>query len=303
MKKTPQNRTDRRLRVSLLLLSSITLLLIIVLGLLPRKDPKRETAQQSEEFTYSNENSEESTSPDSESKDKPITGKLAFVIDDAGYSLELAYPFLDFPEKLTIAVLPRLPQSEAITRMALQAGKEVILHCPMEPLEDRNPGPGVILTSHERNQILQILTENFLSVPAAAGLSNHMGSKATQDALVMDVVMEYLGSKRMFFLDSKTTALSIAQRAAANAGVPFVERDIFIDNRDDFSEIKQWVQKGMDTAKKKGYAILIGHVNSTMTPAVLENMRSIVIENGYAFVGLSDILDSLKEANHAGIGD
>ncbi len=67
-------------------------------------------------------------------------GLLAIIIDDAGYSLRELQAFLDLPVPLTVAVLPNLPHSTEAARRVLAAGKDLILHCPMEPTGGENPG-------------------------------------------------------------------------------------------------------------------------------------------------------------------
>ena len=67
---------------------------------------------------------------------------LAVILDDAGYSLEELQPFLDLPGPLTVAVLPNLPHSAEAARRVLAAGKDLILHCPMEADGGEDPGPG-----------------------------------------------------------------------------------------------------------------------------------------------------------------
>ena len=61
-------------------------------------------------------------------------GTLVFVIDDAGNNLRELEPFLNISGPLTIAVLPGLPHSAEAAKRIREAGKEVILHQPMEAL-------------------------------------------------------------------------------------------------------------------------------------------------------------------------
>lgn len=83
----------------------------------------------------------------------------------------------------------------------------------------------------------------------------------------------------------------------------FVERDIFIDNVDEVADISDWVTKGVQTARRRGSAVLIGHVTSENTPLVLDDLREDIVAGGLAFVRLSDILLSPRVVDDAGTGD
>ena len=89
------------------------------------------------------------------------------------------------------AVLPGLPGSAPAARTLAQAGKEVILHLPMEPdgYPQVRPGPGVIVREQSESEIAEIFSRDLASVPGAVGVNNHMGSAATADPRVMRAVL------------------------------------------------------------------------------------------------------------------
>ncbi|RKX84263.1 MAG: hypothetical protein DRP57_06275 [Spirochaetes bacterium] len=204
------------------------------------------------------------------------SAKLVFIIDDAGYSLKKAEPFLNFPGKITISILPGLEYSRKIAEKARKTGRDIILHCPMEPVNGENPGPNAIYVGQSKDEIREVLKTNFESVPGARGTNNHMGSKATSDMNTMDVVMEYLAENGKYFVDSKTTSKSVAEAAAKKYNVPYFSRDIFIDNDSEKEKIKGWIEKGIELAERKGYAILIGHVKSPQILDMLNSLRGIL---------------------------
>ncbi len=185
--------------------------------------------------------------------------RIAVVVDDVGYSLEGLKAFLAIPFPIAFAVLPNLPHSAEAARLIGAAGRELLLHMPMEALNGENPGPGAILTGQDDRQIERILEQSFSELPAAVGMNNHMGSKATADPRVMDIVMRYLAARRLFFLDSRTTADTLAQPLAERYGVRLLSRDVFVDNQTDAAYIVKAVRKGVDLARSRGQAVLIGH--------------------------------------------
>jgi len=208
-----------------------------------------------------------------------------------GYSLEDLEAFLDFPGPITLSVLPNLPYSEESARRIFEAGKELLLHQPMEAENGSDPGPGAILTSQEDEQIRSILEASFAQVPQAAGMNNHMGSLATADPRVMNVIMDYLKSNRRFFLDSRTTTKTLGPETAKAYAVPYLERDIFLDNEPEGRAIKQALEEGMDVASREGSAILIGHVRNPQIVDVIDALLKELDRAGVELVFLSDLLE------------
>jgi uncharacterized protein len=215
---------------------------------------------------------------------------LAVIIDDAGYSLSELQAFLDLPGPLTIAVLPNLPNSREAARRVLAAGKDLILHCPMEALGGENPGPGALLTSQSPEEIEALLTQAFASVPGAPGMNNHMGSRATADPVLMEVVMRFLKREGKFYIDSRTTASTVGPQIAESLGVPYLQRDIFIDRDTAESEITAAFAKGVGEARSKGSAVLIGHVQTRGVVDILRAEESGLVRQGVRLARLADVM-------------
>lgn len=187
------------------------------------------------------------------------TAKVAFIIDDAGHNLKALDETLALPVPVNVAVLPRLGYSKKIAQSLHDNGFEIILHQPMEPKgAGIDPGPGAIYTGMTEEEIKKILEENFKAVPHLVGLNNHMGSKATADQTVMEVVLRTASENNLFFIDS-VTSRSKVNEAAENVGVRVLERDIFLDNEKDPAYIKNQIRKLKRVALKKGQAVGIGH--------------------------------------------
>jgi hypothetical protein len=217
---------------------------------------------------------------------------IAVVIDDVGYSLDSLRAFLEFPGPLTFAVLPQLPYTRESARLIRAAGKEVILHLPMEAVNGDDPGPGAILSSYDDAEIRQILDENFAELEGAVGANNHMGSKATADPRVMAVVMDYLKESGRFYLDSRTTPASRAADAAREAAVDFLERDVFIDNETDAQSMRAAIDKGVELAQLEGRAVLIGHVKN---PEIIVILRDLLAEKETRNIRLAPLSKLARE--------
>jgi len=219
-------------------------------------------------------------------------GMLAVIIDDAGYSLTELQAFLDLPGPFTIAVLPNLPHSRDAAQRVLAAGKDLILHCPMEATGGENPGPGALRTDQSPREVEALLEAAFATVPGALGMNNHMGSKATADAALMAAVIGYLKREGKFYVDSRTTPATVGPRIARELGVPFLERDVFIDVNTGADEIAAAFSQGVEEARTRGSSVIIGHVQN---PGVIDILRAGEKELSRQGVRLARLADVMKE--------
>jgi polysaccharide deacetylase 2 family uncharacterized protein YibQ len=278
-----RTRTGFRLAVLLLLLISTSLLAVLVAC--PPASKRR--AELPAEGRPSGR--PEATPPSSAQPE--WKGRMAIIIDDAGYDLAELEPFLELRIPLAVAVLPNLPHSGEAARRVKQAGKELLLHLPMEPEGGEDPGPGALLTGESPAEIQRLLEAALETVPGASGVNNHMGSKATADVALMTTVLSAIGDQGLFFVDSRTTAATVGARVAAELGVPFLERDVFIDASHSDGEIAEAFASGIALAARQGTAILIGHVQNPGVLAILRGSDGALREAGVKLSALSDIFD------------
>jgi polysaccharide deacetylase 2 family uncharacterized protein YibQ len=187
--------------------------------------------------------------------------KVAIIIDDLGYDTSLAEGFVRLDLPLTLSILPFAPHTRSIAHRAREGGREVMLHLPMEPRSYPriNPGDGVLLVSMERAAILEVLERDLDEVPFLKGVNNHMGSRFTEDREKMMVVLAELKRRGLYFVDSKTSPMSVAFDLARQMEIRTACRDIFLDN--DLSEdaLKIQMERLLAVARHKGHAIGIGH--------------------------------------------
>ncbi|MCL2809418.1 MAG: divergent polysaccharide deacetylase family protein [Treponema sp.] len=217
-------------------------------------------------------------------------GYLVFVIDDAGNNLRELEPFLNIPGPLTIAVLPGLPYSAEAAKRIRAAGKEVILHQPMEAIGAQDPGPGAIYTGMSAEEIRSILRRNIAEIGPVVGMNNHQGSKVTMDSDVMRIILEFCKDNGIYFLDSRTTADSAAPVVARQVGIKIAERNIFIDNEQNKEAMLRYISNGLTRAQRNGSAIFIGHTWSPDLAPLLTEQFALYKEQGYTILTVSDIL-------------
>ena len=219
------------------------------------------------------------------------THRLYLVIDDVGNNTFQLRPFLKFPGPLTIAILPQVEYSAQAAKLAHDSGKEVILHLPMEAdSATENPGPGAILVNMPDQAIAVTLKQDIASVPYLIGVNNHMGSRATADTRVMQVVLAQLKGDGLFFLDSKTTPYSVADRIAKRLGLPFAEREVFLDNEQTTQSILEEFHTAERIATERGYAVLIGHVWTESLARIIIELYPELLDRGFEFGKLSDLM-------------
>jgi polysaccharide deacetylase 2 family uncharacterized protein YibQ len=287
-----------RLRRALLLLSVIAGLLLILVILLPEKKPSAAAGTDRLQGAVGRPERPAGGTSAPAAPERPRPARLAVVIDDVGYNLQDLEPFLRFPGPLSFAVLPRLPHSREAAAMIRAAGRELLLHCPMEPVNGENSGPGTLQSGQPGEILREELALNLDSVPGALGVNNHMGSRFTADEQAMRAVMSSLKERGLFYLDSRTTADSVCRSLAEEYGIPFLSRDIFLDNERSADYIRSAVLEGMKIAERRGYAVLIGHVYS---PGIIEVLNALAGEvESWRLASLTELLAWRQEEQEAG---
>ena len=223
-------------------------------------------------------------------------GLVALIIDDAGYDLDELRAFLALPGPFTVAVLPNLPHSSEAARMVVAAGKDLILHCPMEAEGNEDPGPGALRVGQTPSEIESLLARAFASVPGALGMNNHMGSRATADEALMAVVLGYLKREGKIYIDSRTTPATVGPRIALSLGVPSAQRNVFIDDETGPEQIAAAWSRGVEEARTRGSAILIGHVQNRAVVDILKAGEMDLPDRQVRLARLAEVI-AVRERN------
>jgi len=180
---------------------------------------------------------------------------VSIIIDDLGQSPERDSRTLALPGPVTMAIMPDTPHATDFARQAHKAGKTVILHMPMDPAT----GPYAWHPGLPIEELARRLDSALLKVPYAAGINNHMGSRMTAQREPMAWLMGELQRRHLFFVDSRTSAATVAAAEAQRIGLAHVSRDVFLDDVRTTEAITQQFQQAIATARKQGSAVLIGH--------------------------------------------
>ncbi len=215
--------------------------------------------------------------------------ELAVIVDDLGYDPSVARSVFSIPARVSVAVLPNLPESSAIAEEAHRHGIEVLLHLPMESVAGEDKAEKIELHVGEpAGEVARVMDQMLATVPYAAGVNNHQGSRATADPALMASLAAALRSRGLFFIDSRTSPGSRALDAALHAGVPAAARNVFLDDDEQPAAIRRQLEHAERLAREQGICVAIGHPHGA-TLDVLAEMLPEVEARGIRLVSASQI--------------
>ena len=229
----------------------------------------------------------------------PAPGKrplIAIVIDDAGVDIGRTGRIIQLAAPLTLSFLTYAPDLARQTAAARARGHELMIHMSMEPLSTSvDPGPNVLRGGDSEDQQDAQLRWGLGRFDGYVGLNNHMGSRFTADSRGMTRLLRELKRRGLLFLDSRTTTNTVGAALAADLGVPFAERDVFLDHDPTLTNVNRQLAELEAVARRQGYAIAIGHPREA-TLAALAAWLPLAREKGFALVPLSAIVARRRAA-------
>ena len=220
---------------------------------------------------------------------------LAIVIDDMGKRLSTGRRVVSLPGPIACSFLPHARHSRYLAEQAHKQGKEVLLHLPMESIDQRPLDAGGMFLDMTRSEFIHTLRKDMDAVPYLSGINNHMGSLLTRHPGHMAWLMQELQRVgKLYFVDSRTTSATVARTIAREWGVPNSQRNVFLDNINQSEAISRQVDKLVASAKKHGTALAIGHPYRT-TLNVLKKMLPQLSARGVRLVPVSELIRIQKE--------
>jgi polysaccharide deacetylase 2 family uncharacterized protein YibQ len=216
--------------------------------------------------------------------------RLAIILDDLGQDVAAADAIFALPYPLTISVLPNNPHSVEIAQEARRRGYEVMLHLPMESVSQRRAESAELRPGMSQRQVSALVSGFIDAVPGVAGVNNHQGSESTANVALMNELMPVLREHKLFYIDSRTTAATVAFDAARRAGVPTAYRNVpFLDDVENVSAVSKQLRLALREVHEKNEAIAIGHPH----PATLKALQEVLPEaktQGIRLVYASDLV-------------
>jgi len=216
--------------------------------------------------------------------------RLAIIIDDLGNDRAAADAIFALQCPITISVLPNHPRSIEIAQEAHRRGYQTMLHLPMESIGNERPEAQELRPGMSASEVSALVDNLLQAVPDVAGVNNHQGSQSTADAALMDELMPVLRERNLFYVDSRTTAATVAYAAAQRIGVRSGFRNVpFLDDVAEVGAVRKQLQLALRDARKKGDAIAIGHPHA----ATLQALRDVLPEaksQGVRLVFVSEVV-------------
>lgn len=251
-----------------------------------------------EEISPQQELNTSKLSQDEPKERKTYTGnpKIALVIDDVGMNLKQSNIAIhELPPEVTLAFLPYAEKVEDLSKQAREKGHEILIHAPMEALDsNRDLGPMALREHMDFATFDKEFEKMANSFEGYIGVNNHMGSRLTQNPEAMGYLMDQLKKRDLFFLDSRTIHLSVAGDIAESYGVPYTERDIFIDHHDRQSFVAKALRMLERKARHDGTAVAIGHPKDG-TMKTLKRWIPTLEDKGIELVPLSELIKYPEE--------
>jgi len=214
--------------------------------------------------------------------------RLAIVIDDLGSDPAQAKALFRLPYPVTLSILPYHSGSAEIAEEAHRRGYQVMLHLPMASDAGAEEERIELHPGMDSNAVEKTFTSMLDAVPYATGVNNHEGSLGTSDRNLMGELMPLLRQHNLFFIDSRTTATTVAETAAHAAGVPAASRNVFLDDDESAGAIRKQFELAIRDAREKGSALAIGHPHRE-TLRVLAEMLPVARRQGVTLVFASDL--------------
>lgn len=220
----------------------------------------------------------------------PHDARLAIILDDLGSDRAAAEAIFDLPYPLTISVLPNHEHSREIADEARRRGYQVLLHLPMLAVGNEKPEAQELHPGMPAGEVSQLVDQFLQNVPGAVGVNNHQGSRATSDSALMGELMPVLRDHHLFFVDSRTTAATVAYDTAQNSGVPSAFRNVpFLDDIAEAGAVRKQLALALRDAREKGWAIAIGHPHAGTLQALRETLPKVQSE-GVRLVFASELV-------------
>ncbi|MEM8770954.1 MAG: divergent polysaccharide deacetylase family protein [Pseudomonadota bacterium] len=186
--------------------------------------------------------------------------QIIIVMDDMGVDPAASLSALALPGPMTMSFLPYGGDVQTLVSRAQSKGHEVMLHLPMQPRGQEDPGPHALTLGLTGSEFLRRLEWNLEQFEGYVGVNNHMGSRLTADEAAMKTVLAYLNERDLFFLDSVTTGDTVVQEAGAMVGANVFSRDVFLDpTPGDRQEVRRQLMLVERIALETGYAVAIAH--------------------------------------------
>ena len=201
----------------------------------------------------------------------------AIIIDDMGQRPWIERKFFHLGLCLNFSFLPFAPYTKTLAQEAHQLGFEVLIHLPLESGNGEKT-PGLITLKMNEREVKRRVKRAFLAVPYAIGVNHHEGSKFTTDYRHTRWLLEEVKSLGLFYVDSRTTPLTVVPKVAQELGLSWAERRVFLDHDPRREAIKREIRRLIRRAYRVGPTIAIGHPHPETLKALHQEKTRLLTE-------------------------
>lgn len=211
---------------------------------------------------------------------------LAIIIDDmANISQVKALQALNL--KVNPSFFPSDKNHIDTPKLALKFDFYMV-HLPLAAINYAKPELDTLNPNDTQERIFKKIKQIKKDFKDLKFINNHTGSLFTSNEEAMKKLYKAFEKEGLIFVDSKTIASSKAPKVAKALGQIYIQRDVFLDNQDDVAYIKKQLMDAVKLAKKKGFAIAIGHPRKNTFKALeqskdlLESVELVYLSEIYA---------------------
>jgi polysaccharide deacetylase 2 family uncharacterized protein YibQ len=217
--------------------------------------------------------------------------RIAIIIDDLGYHLANGKRAIALPGAVSFSFLPGSPRARYLANQAHAAGKDVLLHLPLQASSsDPAIEPSEINLDMSQARVESEFSEALATVPHVIGINSHRGSLLTRHpGHMMWLMQEIAKREQLFFIDSYTTHHSVALQIAEESGVEATRRDVFLDPDRSPETVAREFKRMKELARRRGQVVAIGHPYPS-TLELLERELPRLVEEGFELVSISEIV-------------
>ena len=212
--------------------------------------------------------------------------KLVIIIDDVA-TFEHASMIKSLGLKITPSIFPATKTHPDTPNIA-RTFEFYMIHLPMQAKHFDSPEIGTLTINESFESMHEKIKKIRKDFPRAKYTNNHTGSRFTSDFDAMDKAYRALIEQGFVFIDSKTIAQTAVARAAKKHNQPYISRDIFLDDDPSASAVRRELAAAVNLAKKRGYAIAIGHPKKNTIAVIKESKNNLLKDVDVVY--LKDIL-------------
>lgn len=198
-----------------------------------------------------------------------VKPKLAIIIDDVSVKSQVAaIKSLNIP--ITMSFLPPSLYRPNSPKLAARENLYMV-HLPMEAKNFTKEEPFTLRVDDSEEAIEKRIDDLVALFPKVQYINNHTGSKFTSDEAAMNRLIYALNKRGISFIDSRTTAATMAPKVMKNFGLKYMARDVFLDHEMEKDYVKKQIKLAVKHAKQNGYSIAIGHPHPNTLMALHES--------------------------------